>query len=309
MCLSTIPFLIIIMIFASPLRANSTSACKTHNDFQADLKSLSHQTALIGPDDRELRNASNTPMNIEAAQIRFYCPVKPLRIKGPPTRAMLIDSSVIGNGTLAFDDDIAIVPRHTFVDRNGQQTIKPQECYVEHIATGEIVRVSDGEWPPYQAGIDSGAYRDRDFAVLKLGRKVRANSHINKDQIHIDFSRSLAAKIQIVSNFAEMKHGKHDDLALTITNCQRYGFYRFQSRAESNAAATDCDTGGGSSGSGAYLSVESRPKLIGLVSGEITKSPAGGEFNAANLSTIISQFDQSLFDAYDRLKSRQQRKI
>lgn len=284
--------------------AHSTIGCLEHNDFFSDLKQLSHQTALIGPDDRQVRNGVNTPMDIESAQIRFFCPTKALRTKGLPTRAMLIASSFTFNGTMAFDGETAIVPRHAFIQRDGKQIAKPQNCYVEHLATGEIIKASDGEWPAYQAGVDLGAYHDRDFAVVRLGRKLRTNSHLSKDDIHIDFSRNLASNIQIVSNFGRIPEGKHEEQALTITNCKRYGFYRFESRAESNAAATDCDTGQGSSGSGAYMSFESRPKLIGLVSGEITKSAPGGNFNAANLSTIVAHFDRSLFEAYDRLQAR-----
>lgn len=306
--LKGITFQLLISLLIGIYHGNlSARVCAPANSAFRDFQALRQNAALIGEDDRELRGKANTPADVEAAQVRMYCLSPPLRGNAAinPTLADIsAKEQRISNGTMAFDDDVAIVPRHVFRKKDGSPGASPKNCYIEHVRTGQIIPVVDAEWPPVPPNSDLTNHRDRDFAVVRLSRKLPLGSHLNKEDIHLDFARNLNTNIQVISNYGDVPGNKFKDDALTITNCKRFGYYSFASNATSNIAGTNCDTGPGSSGSGAYMSVDSRPKMFGLVSGDITDAPPGGTFNFSKLSTLVVNFDQSLFEAYDRLAAR-----
>lgn len=281
--------------------------CGPHCGQFRELQSLKHNTSLIGNDDRVLRDRQNTPINLEGAQARVYCLGSRLKgnaSKTPRRDDLLSAKPTICNATVAFDDDVAIVPRHLFLDDKGNQIASPKNCYLEQASTGKIVQLTSGEWPPLEPGSDSAKIDHHDFAVVKLSQKLSIGSRIGRDDIHIAKDRSGRPNVQIISNYGRIEGSSLNNFALTITNCSRFLFYKAKDQTSTNAAATDCDTGAGSSGSGAYFSVESRPKMFGLVSGDVKIAPQGGSFNPGTLSTIVTQFDESLFEAYDRLNAK-----
>ncbi|WP_210213624.1 hypothetical protein, partial [Mesorhizobium sp. M2A.F.Ca.ET.039.01.1.1] len=70
------------------------------------------------------------------------------------------------------------------------------------------------------------------------------------------------------------------------------GWYNFPDGSLSNVAATDCDTGYGSSGAQAYLG----NKVFGIIDGHFDKLPDGAELDVKKHATFITCFDGRIYN-------------
>ncbi|MBX3020885.1 MAG: hypothetical protein KF799_04350 [Bdellovibrionales bacterium] len=260
---------------------------------------LVHKIAIIGKDDRKGRNSDAS--NLEKAQGRAYCVKKPFPKGIVPTLAQ-IDSvgAVVSNAVVAFEDDMIIVNRHKFIKPDGGSKAKLQNCYFEHIASGEIIPLVDAEYTKQLPGKANSEHQD--YAIVRLKTKPKGAHAIPEDMIIVDNEDDLSKPVTIISNYATNLSNRN---SLTMTTCKRYGRYGLTTGTASSIMATDCDTGDGSSGAQAYIEVNGRPKLFGIISGDIKSIPEGGSFDPNKLSTAISTFDNTLFESYQRLKQRQ----
>lgn len=289
------------LIFLGGL-ANGASCYFTNQPFAEQTK-MYDMIAVIGPDDRKDRNTQNTAHSLEAAQGRLYCPARLLKLKDGKLadRSQLIGSSV-SNATIAFEDDIALVNRHMFIRKeDGKQYRNPKNCYVEHIPTGTFSAIVDSEWPAYIEN-SRNMFSHRDFALVRFGKRLNKGSALKDDTFLIEENPDIREKITVVSNYAENRANPE---SLTITSCQRFGLYKLADGSQSNVYGTDCDTGHGSSGGQAYLERDHASKMIGIVCGEVKKVPEGGQWNSKQLTTDITKFDSTLFEAAEALRSRQ----
>lgn len=168
-------FIGLLLMALSPSYSKAVNCPPVTGQYR-DLFNLKHDVALIGNDDRVERTSQNTPAHIENAQARCYCvdtamfnnPAK------PPTRDQLIQANAgKGNATIAFEDDVAIVPRHFFLKKDGLPDYKPTNCFIEHVKTGEIIQVVRAAWPALQKEKGRMAYFDRDLPLYDLGRNFR----------------------------------------------------------------------------------------------------------------------------------------
>lgn len=303
--------MIILMLFSIwsfSVTAFGLMPCSVRNTQIKDLGRLYQQVAIIEGDNRFLRTPGDVSrdilVDIENAQARSYCLTRPYTGKGVPNKAYLTSHArMTSNATLAFEGDMAIVNRHLFIDRKAHQLSNIKNCFLEHLASGEIVPMIDVEYPAFDPK-GGETYSHRDFAVVKLAHIPHEASFLRTEDILIDNVKQAEVPIKVVSNYANNNSGGRGKEALTMTNCTRFGQYSLPNGEGSNTFGTDCDTGEGSSGAQAYLNVDGSPKLFGIVEGELVKVPQGGKFDPAKLSTMITAFDQTLFDSFERLKSR-----
>lgn len=286
------------------INAWSGPPCFLRRSEIADFGKLYHQVALIESDDRVLRSPGTVTADIEKAQARSCCFERPFAGTGIPTKKYITSHGrVTSNATLAFEGDMAIVNRHLFIDKKGHQVANVKNCYLEHIASGEIVQMTDVEYPTFDPKA-AGTFSHQDFAVVKLAHTPKGASFLKREDIFIDKEKLANAQIKVVSNYAANNTQGRGNEALTMTNCSRFARYSLGTGEGSNSFATDCDTGKGSSGAQAYLQINQSPKFFGIVQGEYTKVPEGGKYDPLKLTTMITAFDQTLFESFERLKSR-----
>lgn len=276
--------------------------CQRSKSAFAATAQLYNQVAIIGDDDREIRQPGDISSRMEAAQARLWCLDKSVRLPSGkiPTKAQL-KGNFVSNATIAFEDDMAVVNRHMFLNDDGKPNHQLSRCYIEHIKSAQIIPLTDIEYPALGTGKMQGFHRD--FAVVRLGRKLENGSALREEDILIDSSPDIKEQVTVVSNYGlNMKSGNVE--ALTMTNCHRYGLYTLDGGVQSNVFATDCDSGHGSSGAQAYLRRKDGPKWFGIVSGETKKVKEGGAFSGATLSTGITKFDETIFAIADKMRSR-----
>ncbi|MBX3023097.1 MAG: hypothetical protein KF799_15585 [Bdellovibrionales bacterium] len=274
------------------------------SQFEAS-QDLVHQIAIIGDDDRQTREPGMVANNIENAQGRAYCLNKPLSSKAgdiPSKEDILKERPFIANATIAFEGDMVIVNRHMFLKDDGSRFAKIENCFFEHIASGQMVPMIDVEYPKMLAGKDPHDSGHRDVAIARLKFKPKNAAAVTKDMMTIDTNEDFSQPIKVISNYATNTKNRN---SLTMTTCKRYGVYNLSSGQPSTKVGTDCDTGDGSSGAQAYIEVQGQPKLFGIVSGHIVRKSEKGSFDAHKLSTVVTTFDESLFESYERLKERQ----
>ncbi|MBX3023098.1 MAG: hypothetical protein KF799_15590 [Bdellovibrionales bacterium] len=293
-------FLFANLCLLASVAAVALPPCLPNSQFK-NVENLYHEVAIIGPDDREARSASSVAANIEAAQGRAYCLKVPYK-SGVPTKEYLVKNGSAANATLSFENDIAIVSRHVFKNQDGSKNYGAANCYFEHVQSGEIIPFVDAAYPKFKAG-DFLDWLDSDFAVVRLKSSPKRGKAIPEEDIIEDLEDDRDARVKVISNYARNSKGGKE--ALTMTSCYRGGRYQFPDNSLSNVNATDCDTGLGSSGAQAYLEINGKPKWFGIISGEITKAPEGGEMDPRKLSTYLTRFDSRLFQAYQQLKQRQ----
>lgn len=237
---------------------------------------------------------------LEAAQGRLWCLPKNFRLKKGQkvTKPLLKANAAVANATLAFDDDLVLVPKHAFRTHDGKDLNKLTWCYFEHVKSNEIISLADIEIPPQRTAAEKKATSaHRDYALARLSRKVENGSAIAKDDIVIDRDWKTSENITVISNYNEGKKFK-DPEVLT--------FASFPDKSPSNVIATDCDTTGGSSGAEVFVRRNGRAKLIGLASGDAGHAPDGAPLDLGNHSTVITQFDESVFDVYNAIRARSQ---
>ncbi|MBX3020886.1 MAG: hypothetical protein KF799_04355 [Bdellovibrionales bacterium] len=289
---------------ATTVQALNLVNCNHNSQFQ-ESANLVHQVAIIGEDNREIRKPGSSSGDIEKAQGRVYCIDKPSNKKNTLPQISKADilkqKPIVANATIALENDVIILNRHIFIESDGRTIAKFENCYFEHIFSGQIIPLVDAEFPPLLASKHPRDRGHRDFAVARLKTKPKDSSAIPKDMIVIDGGPDFSAPIKVISNYAMNTKNRE---SLTMTTCKRYGIYDLSSGAQSTNIGTDCDTGGGSSGAQAYIEVGGEPKLFGIVSGELKKVPERGSFDPQKLSTSITMFDESLFESYQRLKGR-----
>lgn len=290
----------ICYIFSS---ASALPPCLLKNSQTREISSLYKEVALIESDNRALRNSGDISDEIEKSQGRIFCLNKKYLKKGVPSKQyMNSHGRSIANATLAFQADMAIVSRHLFINEDGSNKIGARNCYLEHISSGAIVKIDDVEFPDYDPKKPE-TFNDQDFAVVKLSQAPLGGGFIRGDNIIIDKDPELLRPIKVVSNYATNNSQGRGNEALTMTDCQRILQYSFSTGQPSNMYGTDCDTGDGSSGAQAYLKVEDKLKMFGIVSGDIKDLKDGGKFDPNALTTIVSGFDNTLFDSVKKLKN------
>ncbi len=296
---------ILIVVFLSP-KSHSEIPCESIRNSQfEDASALLQEVALIGTDDRIERNPGDVVMDIEGAQGRIYCHAAgPVPGQGTiPTLEQLKSGYTISNATLAFRDDVAIVSRHLFVKRDGGRNRDPKNCFFEHIPSGRIIRITGAEYPAYSQDSKKMTYHHNDVAIVRLSESPEGATFIREEDIDFRTDLSQTWPLKVVSNYAENSRNGNS-FALTMTNCQALATYKLESGRTSNVYATDCDTGQGSSGASAWVMRNGAPKWFGVVSGETTVAPEGGQFSK-DLNTLVTTFDESLRDSYRRLMSTQ----
>lgn len=220
------------------------------------------RAAIIGEDNRQPRTPSDFGANVEAAQGRLWC-----HKRGPkPSGDRIAKSELstkryeVSNATLAFEDGIAIVSRHSFVDEYGKMDTEFNDCFVEHIKSGEMIRIQDGVFPPMKTGNTSFQYQD--FAVVRLSSAPSGGIPIKQEDMAISSGITPNDRLKVVSNYAtNNKNGKRD--MLTMTTCKSYGRYKMNG-VRVPVHGTDCDTGAGSSGAQVYVDRDG-PKFAGIV--------------------------------------------
>lgn len=290
-----------------PSISNSSNCAPSNHQIEAARK-LIQPVTIIETDDREEK--SRQGQTLEAAQGRLWCLPPTFRLpKGQKiTKAFLKKNAAVANATVAFDDDLVLVPTHAFRTYNGKTANKISSCYFEHIKSNELIQFADLEIPEQRIALqDKASSSHRDYALARLTRKVENGSAIPKEDILVDLHINRNEDLTVISNYNEGKKFS-DPEVLTFASCKRYGRYSFPDKSPSNAIATNCDTKDGSSGAQVYVRRDGRAKLIGLASGDAGHGADGEPLDLREHATIISQFDNSIFDAYDAIRARSGRR-
>ncbi|NJM09533.1 MAG: hypothetical protein HC883_01135, partial [Bdellovibrionaceae bacterium] len=128
---------------------------------------------------------------------------------------------------MLFDEDIALVNRHLFVSKDGSRKAKVNNCYFEHVQSGEIIPVVDVEFRPYRPDGVISSFFDEDFALVRLAWKPSRGHAIPADLIEVDGIRESGEKLLIFSNYAG--NLKSTPEALTMTTCFTYGRFNLKS--------------------------------------------------------------------------------
>lgn len=295
--------MILIANFVWLLAYANAETCGLANPIFSAEKSLYKTIAVIGPDDRVERTSENTPGDIEKAQARLNCPLKPLSLQGGKLsdKNQLIGAAV-ANATIAFEDDMALVNRHDFIKEDGRPSRNFRSCYIEHIPSGTFIPIVDAQWPAYKDR-SKNMFEHHDIAVVRFKQKLPKGTALNDGTFLIENNPNIREKVTVVSNFAENLPNRR---SLTITSCNRFGLYKLANDSQSNIYGTNCDTGQGSSGGQVYVERNGSPKMIGIVSSEVKTNPEGGAWDSKRLSTGIIKFDSTLFETVESMRARQQ---
>lgn len=265
--------------------------------------------AVIGLDERTERAHRNLPVHIEAAQGRICCHHRgPTPAKNqPPSKDHLRKNYAVANTFLAFEDDMAIVNRHTLVNARGKPWQKLENCFFEHIQSGELIPLVDSAFPPLEPGSNvegtdqlSLKGRKNDMAVVRLSRKPTGGMAIREKDMHFGGLTDPSQRLKVISNYAKNRSNRE---SLTMTTCNPMGQYAAEG-VPINVHPTDCDTGEGSSGAQVYIESPSGLKLTGIVTGERKDVPEGGQHDPKKLTTAIVTFNENLLESYRTLKSR-----
>lgn len=285
--------------------------CNRNSQFE-DVGSLYHEVAIIGSDDRAERNPGDLAANVEAAQGRIWCHHRgptPKKNQAPPDKDHLRSNYSVVNAFLAFEDDMAVINRHTLVDALGKPRRNVKDCFFEHIQSGELIALTDSAYPPVEPGSNVEGtdkwnikgHKD-DIALVKLSRKPTGGRAILEREMNFNDIPDPSTRLKVVSNYAK---NTGDRESLTMTSCQAMGQYSFKG-APLNVYPSDCDTGEGSSGAQVYIEVNGQPKLTGIITGERKNVPEGGSHDPKDLTTIFTTFNGSLLKAYKELKNRRE---
>lgn len=268
------------------------------------------KVARIFEEDRLVRVPGTIPPERERALGRVWCVVKAFPKGSTPTKAtILARTHWVATAFLAFDDDVAVVSRHIFLDEFGSQINKVSNCFFEHLESGDIVpfvRTESAPHPKMGRGIPE---QNEDVAVVKLARVPGTGTdHVGMaipiEGVEIDADLG-GRPLEVVSNYANnLPPGMAPDTK-TITSCEVITRNVWNSGKLSHSWGTYCDTGAGSSGSPVFSSQFGKTKLVGVVAGESSNGRAhdGEWFDPDKDATYIITFDQSLLAAYGRLSA------
>lgn len=277
--------------------------CRNNSQFKAPAD-LVHKIAVIGPDDRHNRTPGEIAKDLESAQGRLWC------FDNPPPDSLTKEKMKklrrgVSNATLAFENNRAIVCRHLFVcaDKT-KKTFKPENCLFEHVSSGELIPLVSATYSKLKNDNDIDD-ANSDFALVTLKHTISEDkaTALKKEDFFIDTSSSenITDPIKIASNYAANNKDGNPE-ALTLTTCKSEGRYNLLSGELANVYGTICDTGEGSSCAQAYREHDGRPKMFGVVTGEMKKKPEGGTFDPEKLSTLVTRFDESIFSLYEKSK-------
>lgn len=186
------------------------------------------KVARIFEEDRVLRTPGMIPPDRERAQGRILCVPKVPKGSTPNKAAILKQRYQVANAFLAFEDDVAIVNRHNFMDERGRETFKVTNCFFEHMESGDLVRFVKAESTPQPTTGKSADINNEDVAVVELERvpgfgTPQVGKSIPVEDIEIDADLG-GRSLQVVSNFANnLPTGLAPD-AKTFTSCDVISF-------------------------------------------------------------------------------------
>lgn len=260
--------------------------------------------AIVGKDDRAVRTAADDAsfdFNLESAQGRIYClPVSATAPPSIPSLSYLQQHFTQANAALVFDDETIIVSRHVFVEIDGTKGVDPNECYFEHIATGQLISIVQVAMAPYKRPVNSTsndrtAYWSGDYALARLAQPVAGGVAIPRGDVR-PAQLGQGTKVKVISNLAINPSAAmaNNPYALTIAHCVVRGVF------EGALASSDCSAGPGSSGAQVYS--ENAPRSFdGLVFGGNDAAPPGSGYKLGVLDTGIVMFTSLIFTLYDQL--------
>lgn len=265
------------------------------------IKDLYAEVSLIGPDDRQIRTERDEfTSSVESSQGRIWC--LSAGAKAPqktPTKQQLRSGFALENATLFIDKDIILTNRHLFETEKGPTGHKPQKCWFEHLSTGQIIPVTADMAHPPLSGPDATAGAIQDIAVLRLERPVQTANPLAQSDLLINGLPEPGKPLKVISNYAQNYAPKE---ALTMTNCQIRTPILYQDKL-APIIGTDCDTGKGSSGAQVYAQDGDRPKLYGLVTGQVERAAPGSGYELNKNSTLVTTFDDSLMETYRKVRA------
>lgn len=272
---------------------------KPWNPPHQGIKDLYTEVSLIGPDDRQVRTQQNAfTSSVESSQGRIWCGPKALK-KAPTKRELQKGGFVVENATLFLDRDIVLTNRHMFETQTGLTGRNPKNCWFEHLSTGKIIAItSDIAYPPIN-GSNLAASCDQDVAILRLSTPVEKATPLAESDIIINHLPDAGRSLKVISNYAA-NYAPQD--ALTMTNCQVMVHVSNHGKPTS-FAATDCDTGFGTSGAQVYVQDDGRPKLSGIVTGQMDQAAPGSPYDSFKNSTLVTFFDDSLMETYRKVRA------
>ncbi|RWX63148.1 hypothetical protein [Mesorhizobium sp. M2A.F.Ca.ET.039.01.1.1] len=270
---------------------------------------LYQQATLVGTEGRQERDPNQNP-ELEKAQGRAYCLLTPPKKGRAPSTDFIKTHGTISNAVLALKEDVIILSRHKFVERDGKTpSVNYRNCYFEHIQSGEMIPFTDVEYPPNPGYRKKNSKSENaiwdfndDIAVARLMRAPAGGKAIPRKNITLE--RNISTSITIISNYADNFEGHPND-ALTTTTCNWVGWYNLPGGSLSNVAATDCDSGRGSSGAQAYATTPfyADKKLFGMIPGDTVELPDGAQLDVKKHVTYITRFGR-LDEIYEKLESR-----
>lgn len=312
--LISIWIIIPIIVYGAQSSADGSenSACREANSQFSGIKNLLYDIALVTKENRKVRNQQNTSqlsgLDLESVQGRFWC-----LQKGPapkpneiPSKAQLKKNYTVENATVVFDSGTVLTSRHSLLNEDGTPCVHPQNCFFEHIKSGQLFRATDQgkKYLPLSAGDDPS---EDDVAILRLERAIPGVTPIKETDMLINSPKENGTAFTVVSNYARNAPGGNRE-ALTITNCSQMNNTATPNRVLSKIIQTDCNTGRGSSAAQVYVDDNGSPKLFAIATGEIVKPHVreGTGYKLNTLSTLLVRFDSSLTDLYQSLPPLQQ---
>lgn len=269
------------------------------------------QATLVTKDDRVKR----TPYSLgrlEESQGRIWCfqPKKLPPTNSPSASYVLKNWYSVANASLILENDIVLLNRHAFTDENAKFDVKPENCFFEHLATGEFIRGTKKlVYPFVRDNLDRRDVNrtENDVALWRLehGPSKSDLRILVKDDVLLEHDPKYYEPLTVVSNYAE-NLPPNQKLDSTITYCQAMHGISDKHGLTAYEFKTDCNTGHGSSGSLVFTEVMGSRKLIGIIRGETTKTKPGSGYDVDKLHTSVLRFQQNFFDLYDELKKLDQ---
>lgn len=296
---------LLTVVFTTGLQATAMPVVRpTMDDDQVQ------NVALVTPESR-VKRTTGTLGYLEDTQGRIWCFSKS---KLPPTNSPTESYAKknwysIANASLAFEGNIVLLNKHAFFDDHDKIETPPENCFFEHLATGEFIRgTKDLAYPFVRETLE---HRDlnRTENDVALWRIERAPSKpdltvLREKDLLIDWEPPYYTPLIVVSNYAE--NAPKDKFDKTVTNCfarhpmvDKHGFLAYEFKS-------DCNTGKGSSGSLVFTDDGGPRKLVGMVRGESTRKKPGSGYDVDKLQTSIVRFQKNILDLYDQLKKLSQ---
>lgn len=266
------------------------------------LASFCASAAVINSDDRRIRDTVGAEFEpFEAAQGRLWCATYAKIPRKTPTKSLFVGGGFGSeNATLFLDKDLILVNRHAFMGPAAIANKQLNNCWFEHIQTGQIIPLTKkvAYLAPTGDSFVEGSIRD--IAIARLKHEVSGGAPIEFKDLAINVPPDAGRPMFVLSNYAADFEPR---TALTITTCQVRTLLSFHGQPIFTVA-TDCDSGSGSSGAQAYIHTpDGQLKLYGLITGEIKNSKNGSDYDPRNLSTLIVTFESYIMDLYHQVRA------